>query len=56
MKDLLIEWAPYIIATMTPVVADIIAGAIPDRWVPYIGACRRVARKAWKIYKEGKPK
>lgn len=51
---LVLDYAPVIIATIAPVVVDAIVGALPDRWVPYVGACRRIIRKAWTIYKEKK--
>jgi len=35
---------------------DSVFGIIPDRWLPYIGAVRRLARKTYDVYKQVKSK
>ena len=49
LMTLIVEWSPYVLAVLgTLLTGDIAGGIIPDRYLGYIGASRRVARAVYK--------
>ena len=52
ISRIVMDNAPVIVAAIAPVAIDAIAGALPDRWVPYAGVCRRVVKKAIALYRK----